>query len=287
MYNILVDSKNAVVNAIKPVTNTIGSLGSIFRPDTANNKVDSVARKAAEEAKKKAAAIFSERSASDALQQLFSKTSLTTKEIHQFRNQRHQEFLEHNPYAVRLRSYANGETVAFRVSPEINESRNVAYRQIDMLHMPGTIPIFQNTAPRTWAVSAIKLASRNGVEADENLSIINQLRTWQLPFFGKTSTLGKDGFNVELLGAPPEILEFTAYSNASDDTITNIRKIPVVITSLTFPYHSDVDYIKTAQTNQPFPSFMTVDIQLLEVHSPREFSNFDLLSYKQGKLTGF
>lgn len=223
----------------------------------------------------------------NAIQQLFSKSRLTNKDIHIFRNSRHNEFLEKNPFAVRLRSLANGDTVAFRVSPEIVESRNVAYKTLDPLHMPGAIPIFQNSPPRTWNISGTKLISRNGVEAEENLSIVNQLRAWQVPFFGNSRTSGKDNFTAEMFGAPPEVLHFTAYSKPSEDSVTNIRQIPVVLTTLTIQYSNDVDYIKTEQTSQPFPAIISVDMSLLEVHSPREYSNFNILDYKNGKLKGF
>ncbi len=203
------------------------------------------------------------------------------------RNDRHEQFLESNPFAVRLKSFLNKDVVAFRVSPEISETRTASYKSLDPIHLPGSVQIFTNTAPRTWSMSGIKLISRNGNEAEENLATVNQLRSWMVPFFGDTNTQGKDGYTADLLGAPPEVLQFSAYSNLSDKNMTNIRNIPVVMTSLSIPYPTDVDYIRTSLTNQPFPAVMNVDILLMETHSPREFSNFNLLDYRKGTLPGF
>lgn len=208
--------------------------------------------------------------------------------------ERLQNFLSANPFAVRLKAVGNDRVVAFRVSPEINETRNNAYRTIDPVHMPGAIQVFTNSSPRTWNVSQIKLISRNGVEAEENLQIVNVLRSWMLPFFGKSTTLGRDSvggksYSAELRGAPPEVLKFTAYSDHGDDAkgVTNIRNIPVVMTNLTIPYVSDVDYIETSETKQPFPAVMEINMTLIETHSPQEYSEFDIIRYRLGRLPGF
>lgn len=207
--------------------------------------------------------------------------------INDLRNDRHEAVLQENQFAVRLRSIQNGDLVVFRVSPEISETRSAAYKTLDPVHMPGAIQVYQNTAPRTWNVSGIKLVSRNGEEAEENLATINQLRSWMMPFFGATNTAGKDNYGPDLLGSPPEILEFTAYSNQGEKGMTNIRKIPTVMTTMNLNYPTDVDYIKTAQTGQPFPAVTTVDIILVETHSPKQLSEFSLIDFRHGNLPGF
>lgn len=224
----------------------------------------------------------------ETISRLFETTPITSNGSHDFRNKRHSEFLEHNPFAVRLRSYVATDTVvAFRTSPDIIETRHVAYKTIDPLHMPGAIQVFQNSPPRAWNMAGIKLISRNGVEAEENLAIVNQLRAWQVPFFGESQTRDQEDFSAEMFGSPPEVLEFTAYSKAGEEGLTNIRQIPVVLTSLSIPYSSDVDYIRTATSDQPFPAVMQIDMALLETHSPREFNKFNIIDYKNGKLRGF
>ena len=86
------------------------------------------------------------------------------------------------------------------------------------------------------------------------------------------------------MGAPPAVLFLTAY--ASSTLRGNIYKIPTVITNLTIPYPSEVDYIQTLG-GQPFPTIMTIDIQLTEVHAPSEYEAFSLEHFRNGDLTGF
>lgn len=222
---------------------------------------------------------------------IFSQSA--SLELNNNRNARHEQLLTENKFAVRIRSILNKDVVAFRVPPEINESRISAYKALDPVHMPGAIQIYQNTAPRTWSLSSIKLISRNGEEAEENLATVNQLRSWMMPFFGESNTAGVDGYGPNLLGSPPEVLEFTAYADIGDSEggvkkgMTNIRKIPVVLTSLIIPYPVDVDYIETAQSKQPFPAVTSIDMILVETHSPKQLSNFDLVKFRHGELEGF
>jgi hypothetical protein len=279
----------AKINYSSPLNSIKESYQNSSVSSVLKSKRDQIAAKA--EAKKASLDEYTKMN-SNKYQDLYTKSKYRNHAYdnsHDFRNQRHAEFIEQNPYAVRLKSMIAANTVvAFRVSPEISETRTVGYKTIDPLHMPGAIQVFQNSAPRNWSVAAIKLVSRNGVEAEENLAIINQLRAWQMPFFGKSRTQGKEDYKYEMFGAPPEVLEFSAYSNSADGVgLTNIRKIPVVITSLTIPYPTDVDYIQTATTKQPFPVIMSIDMTLVETHSPRDFERFNLIDYKNGNLRGF
>ena len=96
---------------------------------------------------------------------------------------------------------------------------------------------------------------------------------------------------LKMLGAPPEVLFLTAYSDARDkggslDKPVNIFRIPVVITSLSLTFPNDVDYIPTLE-DQPFPIIMNIGISLTEAHSPREMEKFDLIQYREGLLPGF
>lgn len=93
------------------------------------------------------------------------------------------------------------------------------------------------------------------------------------------------------LGAPPDILYLTAYStaqsmNGSLTVQTNVTQIPVVITSLNITWPNDVDYIPTTE-GQPFPVVMTLDIGLIETHSPAQFNEFDIFKYRNGILPNF
>ncbi|MFY0655419.1 MAG: hypothetical protein JXR12_01445 [Neptunomonas phycophila] len=223
-------------------------------------------------------------------------------ELKKDHQKRAQEIIDTNNFAVRLENPQNGDVIAFRVSPEsINESRQAIYKQLEPLHMPGAVQVFTHTTPRNWAVSGVKLFSRNGVEAEDNLQTVNMLRSWLAPYFGESKTAGRDNYQGEMLGAPPPVLLFSAYSDGKLQSSQQgnssvggevggmgiLRNIPVVIQSLNIPFNNDIDYIQTKDSNQPFPAILPLDFQLVETHSPADFSGFDIVKYKQGILEGF
>jgi len=215
-------------------------------------------------------------------------------------------------------------TVQFQVTPDVTENRNVNYKTLDPLHMPGQIYVYGGTSSRTFQLSSIRLISRTTKEATDNMRTLHLLRSWTMPYFGNSSTLSakqkinradsnynssvqsaandnpesRMGMGMELLGAPPDVLLLSAYSPSGDYvtpggnstkrrmTATNIHNIPVVITNLTIPYPADVDYIPT-EDNQPMPRMMTIDIQLAETHSPQEYNNFSLQDFRKGTLVNF
>ena len=190
---------------------------------------------------------------------------------------------------VRDTKYAVTESVIFDVTPDVIENRNVNYKTLDPIHMPGAIYIYGSTSSRTFNISNAKFVSRTKDEATANMKKIHLLRSWAMPYFGKSNDVTSDG--IDLLGAPPEVLRLYAYSSNSQGSSTmntpmNIHNIPVVIMNLSIPYPSDVDYIQT-NDNIPFPTVMTVDIQLTETHSPSSYSSFSLKDFKNGTLDGF
>lgn len=199
-----------------------------------------------------------------------------------------------NPYKVKLARRSSGVTkyrVVFDVTPEITESRNVNYKAMDPVHAPGQIMVFTNTQSRTFSMSGIKLVSRTPQEAEINLRKLQQLRSWCMPRFGMNSSTADD-LGEELLGLPPPVLFLTAYSRSgtNPDSATlrleNINNVPVVITSLTIPYPTDVDYINTP-AGVPVARIMTIDVQLTETHSPTEYDNFSLSQFRAGTLRNF
>ena len=227
---------------------------------------------------------------------------------------------------VKLKSSVpGGSLVTFTVTPDVVENRAVNYKALDPLHMPGQIHVFTNSASRTYAINSVKLISRTSEEATRNLWLINVLRHWTTPYFSENSSnvtaeqrnnrqIGrvqvrndpdnefKDdnelfGGRRELLGAPPDVLFLSAYSEVGKQG--NIYKIPVVITNLSIPYPSDVDYMPTGdgaiighkyrhiKAGIPFPTLMTMDINFVETHSPREYSNFNIFDFRNGNLENF
>lgn len=235
-----------------------------------------------------------------------------------------------NPYRVFLSSRSaqppyGYNKVTFEVSPELVETRTVNYSSLDPVHMPGQIYVYKNTQARTFSISGAKLLSRTPQEAENTISKLRMLRGWTMPRFGINSstatalaqsnqqdlqsaanqnptslfndpTVLQPGKTGELLGSPPEVLYFSAYSSAIvSNGSTNgtaiatghITRVPVVIQSLTIPYPTDVDYIISATTKTSVPMIMSVDVALLEAHSAQEYEQFSLDDYKTGILRGF
>lgn len=115
--------------------------------------------------------------------------------------------------------------------------------------------------------------------------------TASAPVQNKSSKTAAQARAQKFLGAPPDVLYLTAYSDSRDtggtlDKVTNIFRIPVVITALSITFPNDVDYIPTVD-GQPFPIIMSISLSLVETHSPREFEKFDIFKYRDGLLPGF
>jgi hypothetical protein len=177
-------------------------------------------------------------------------------------------------FAVKLVSKVNpSDYVRFKVMPTISESRNASYSDVQIAHHPGVIIKYDHTSSRAWGLSQIKLISRTVAEATENQRTLNLMRSWLMPYYG----YGTEIENKNMLGAPPDVLMFSAYGEQ------NIANIPVVLESMNFSWPNDVDYIHTDDM-QPFPVILSIDIALKEAWSPREYSGFSLGAYKAGNM---
>jgi hypothetical protein len=191
-------------------------------------------------------------------------------------------------FKVRLVSTIDvSKMVIFEVSPSsVSESNATTYSSLEPVHMPGTYQIFKNTQARKFTVNA-KLISRSPEEATSNATYLQRLRAWMRPYFGE----GTRRDTPSMLGAPPEVLYLYGYTNQQASTTRktmafNYHRIPVVIESLNVSYPDTVDYIPTV-SGEPMPIVMTIDISLVETHSPFEFYEFSLAKYHQGLLEYF
>lgn len=105
----------------------------------------------------------------------------------------------------------------------------------------------------------------------------------------ETATAPEAGTVKNSIGSPPEVLYLYGYSEdglSKSDTVQNIRRVPVVLTSVSFSYPNDVDYIPTLD-GVPFPTVMTVTLELKETKAPYEIEQFSLADFKEGKLIGW
>lgn len=141
------------------------------------------------------------------------------------------------------------------------------------------------------------LASRNGINSNSATSKIINGNSGVVGGGSNTfvrvpvTAVSQQASGKKFLGAPPEVLYLTAYSSSTNtggimDKPTNINKVPVVITNLSYSYPNDVDYIPTLD-GEPFPIIMSISLSLVESHSANEFELFDIFKYRDGKLPGF
>ena len=165
-------------------------------------------------------------------------------------------------------------TVVFDVMPQITESRSVTYDTVGIIHHPGDILKYKSTASRSWSVKAT-LASRTSSEATKNRKIVNTIRSWAMPFHGAGT---EKTAGTKYLGAPPPILTLEAYGDKM------IGPVKCVMDSYDWSWPNDVDYIPTDDNLEPFPVILEISISLKESFSPAEYSGFDLIAYRTGKM---
>jgi len=87
-------------------------------------------------------------------------------------------------FKVSLRSSTGKNIVIFDASPVVSESRSVQYEPLNVVHLPGNLLAYRNTSNRIFGLNDIKLISRTPKEARKNLTRINILRAWAMPYFG-------------------------------------------------------------------------------------------------------
>lgn len=222
-----------------------------------------------------------------------------------------------NSLKVKLREHGRvgtrRRTIVFQATPDLTEESSVNYTPIEIVHAPAEMYIYKNTPSRTWNIQ-VPLVSRTRDEATINLARLNLLRSWRMPVFGSTrdvtnniqqlsDDIGSEqleairndiGDDDLVLGAPPPVLQFSAYSDASHRG--HLYKVRTVLTQFSTNYQSDVDYIPTGYgtkgyeefaANVPMPTIMSLNLTLAETHAPDELSKFNLSQYRLGVLEGF
>lgn len=153
---------------------------------------------------------------------------------------------------------SSGKSVIFIEStPSISDTRSVEWDEFQAVHSPGGVPIYNKTKSREFKLSW-QLVSRNQDEATINLSILTEIRRWAMPDFGTRHFLNRKG-------SPPPIIEFSLYGE------NHFKDVPCVMTSYSFNYPDDVDYIPCSDLT-PFPILATIEVSLREAWSTNELS---------------
>ena len=156
-------------------------------------------------------------------------------------------------------------TVIFEATPELSEAGQTMLVDIGDIRAAASIVIYMGSPARLFTLSAT-FVSRTIDEATTNMNYINILKAWREP----TLTLG-NAYNAE-----PETLRLYAYGDV-------FNGIPVMLSSITVEYPSDVDYIMTKDAKW-IPIVQKVSLTLKEVRSFSDLATFDYAKFKSGNL---
>lgn len=184
---------------------------------------------------------------------------------------------DNGAHLVTLTSLNNSaEAVFFDIMPEVTEVRAVEYEVIAPPQMPGEFQKYKGTKSVAWTIIGT-LTAATRAEAQRNLTFINLLRAWTVPFFGQKQT-------GALLGAPPPVLQFSGWRGL-------VGAVPVVLTGLNWNWPKDVDWLPTETSDErqqliPFPAVMNVNITVVESFSADQFNGFNLEEYRAGRMVG-
>lgn len=166
--------------------------------------------------------------------------------------------------------------LVFDCNPKINETTNVTYNNKNMSLLPTSINYFDSVSARTFNLSDIKFISRTRQEAQNNNNAIYYLRYLTKPNFGMLSN-----------GLPPKVLLLSGFNSSNNsESVGALNSIPVVITNLDIDWPNDCDFIPD-NNGVATPIIRTGSISLLEFHSPKQISEFDLQKFLNGQLLGW
>lgn len=172
--------------------------------------------------------------------------------------------------------------VEFDIMPEVSEIHSVEYEPISAPQMPLEFQKYKGTKSIQWQINGTFTCRTRG-EAFRNFVYMNNLRGWTKPYFGeKQRTQFSDGGSRGKLGAPPPVLRFSGWRGL-------VGEVPVVVTGLNWNWPKDCDWLPTGITDQegkeiPFPTVMTVNIQLVESYAPNQVNAFDLVAFRRGEM---
>lgn len=188
----------------------------------------------------------------------------------------------------------DGFSIRFDVMPEVQESRSVEYEAVAPPQFPGAFQKYKGTSSVQYTVN-VSLISRTSDEATKNLLYLNKLRQWTMPVFGEANSF--DSMYGSRIGSPPPVLRFHGYRESM------IGPVPTVLTSLSWQFPRDVDYIPAARLNLliddetgvqtvipgeaviPFPVVLQVSLQLVESYSTDQFDQMSYSQYGIGKFS--
>lgn len=152
--------------------------------------------------------------------------------------------------------------IRFRDQPVLSESRAANYEPESLLHSPESFNAYSGSEQREWSIEG-KFFSRNLIDAGENNTIINVVRSLVMPDYNKS-------------GSPPTPVKLYAYGQR------HIAGVPCLVKSYNFDFPNDVDYVVNGQLT--IPIVFTLSITLTEQHSVKQLRSFDLGAFRSGEM---
>ncbi|WP_407308201.1 hypothetical protein [Acinetobacter sp.] len=221
---------------------------------------------------------FNKLTANDTTKQVSTSSVAATPSAAQLKDIANVNVTGVRAHKIRLTEVGTDNRVVFEVMPEVQETHTSEYEPIAPTQFPGAFQKYKGSSSTQWTINAT-LISRTSIEATENYKRLVRLRGWMEPFFGQ-----KTGQSfMQKLGAPPPVLMLEGLRDL-------IGPVPVVITSLTWTWPKDVDYIATTIPSEadgnyvPFPTILNLPITLVESYSIDQFNNFSLEDYRNGNM---
>jgi len=156
-----------------------------------------------------------------------------------------------------------GESVLrFVDQPVLSESRAAAYEAESLLHSPESFSAYTSTEQREFTLES-RFFCRNTDDARANNTIINVVRSLVMPDYNKS-------------GSPPTPIKLYAYGS------WHIHGLPCLVTSYSFDFPNDVDYITTEDFSVPV--IFNLSITLKEQHSVKQLRQYSLAEFRKGEM---
>jgi hypothetical protein len=179
-----------------------------------------------------------------------------------------------------FRNFALGTTllnsgVTFYMTPNVGESGSATYGEISDIRMPASVIYYLGSPSRSYSISA-KLFARTTTEANRAYRDLRLLRSWRMPEVGPGGPRGVELATGDAGASTPRILNLSGYNGMFND-------ITCVMTELNITYPEDVDYIPTSG-GVMVPVFFDVSVSLKEGRSLKDLENFDINSFRSGRL---
>lgn len=165
--------------------------------------------------------------------------------------------------------------VTFHSTPEVSEQGTVNYIDISDIRAAGSHSVYLGSPARIFNINH-KFISRTRIEAENTWRAMNTLRGWRMPKNGTQPASGINVTNTGLDTNAPSVLNMFGYGKT-------FRGIPVVITSLSFDWNSESDYIK-CNNGSDIPIILPVTISLKEMRTYRDMNSFNYDQFRRGEL---